>query len=240
MTSKLPWVLLAGVGAYALMRRQALRGGAMEDEVHTSLPGDDVIPHPMIETTHAVTIHAPPSVVWKWLIQAGYRGSGRAGWYSDSRFEALTEAYFRRTAPDELSSEKARMASAKEILPEFQQTAVGEVVPDGPEGTAYFVVKAVEPERVWVLHSDTHLKYLLPDLLRDSSLDVYGDFTWVFVLNPIAEAGTRLILRTRARYGPPLLRSLLLPFFYLGEAVIPRQILCGIKQRAESSAQSEG
>jgi hypothetical protein len=131
------------------------------------------------------------------------------------------------------------MASAKEILPEFQQTAVGDIVPDGPEGTAYFVVKAVEPERAWVLYSDTHLKYLLPDLLRDSSLDVSGDFSRVFVLNPIADVGTRLILRTRARYGPAMLRSLLLPFFYLGEAIIPRQILCGIKQRAETRATSE-
>ena len=38
----------------------------------------------MIETTHAITILAPPSEVWRWLVQAGYRGSGRAGWYTDT------------------------------------------------------------------------------------------------------------------------------------------------------------
>ena len=31
----------------------------------------------MIETTHAITIAAPPSAVWPWLIQGGYRGAGR-------------------------------------------------------------------------------------------------------------------------------------------------------------------
>jgi len=43
----------------------------------------------MIETTHAITIAAPPSAVWPWLIQGGYRGAdapagiaiaGSTGW----------------------------------------------------------------------------------------------------------------------------------------------------------------
>jgi hypothetical protein len=40
------------------------------------LPGDDLVPSPLVETTHAVTINAPPEQVWPWLVQIG---QGRAG-----------------------------------------------------------------------------------------------------------------------------------------------------------------
>jgi len=48
-----------------------------------ALPGDDLVPAPMVQTTHAATINAPPQRVWPWLVQTG---QGRAGFYSDSRF----------------------------------------------------------------------------------------------------------------------------------------------------------
>ena len=72
MNNRFAWGLLAALGGYLIVRRLGLRGGATSD---------DVIPHPMIETTHAITIQAPPSEVWRWLVQAGYGGSGRAGLY---------------------------------------------------------------------------------------------------------------------------------------------------------------
>jgi len=40
------------------------------------LPGDDLVPSPVVQTTHAVTINAPPQRVWPWLAQTG---QGRAG-----------------------------------------------------------------------------------------------------------------------------------------------------------------
>jgi hypothetical protein len=80
------WFLLAAVGLYWTLQRLGKRGGATDTEVNANLPGDDVIPHPMVETTHAITIQAPAATIWKWLIQAGYRGSGRAGWYGDLWF----------------------------------------------------------------------------------------------------------------------------------------------------------
>jgi len=235
MKKKLTWLLLVGVAGYWILRRLGTRGGASDEEVHASLPGDDVIPHPMVETTHAIRIEAPPSVVWKWLMQAGYRGSGRAGWYSDPWLLKLTEGiYLRLTVPARLRAEHPRIGSADELLPEFQYSEVGDIVPDGPPGTVYFVVKAVEPERAWVLYSDTHIKYLSPIFLHGTDWEARGEFTWVFVLNPANGSGTRLILRTRARYGPPLFRRLFMPLFYIGEAIIPRLILRGIKKRAET------
>jgi hypothetical protein len=128
--------------------------------------------------------------------------------------------------------------SANELLPAFQHTAVGDIVPDGPDSSPFFVVKTVQPERAWVLYSDTHLSYLSPTLLHKTALASSGEFTWVFVLNPESEQSTRLILRTRTRYGPPLMRHLALPLLYGGEAIFPRLILHGIRQRAEQQVSS--
>lgn len=125
--------------------------------------------------------------------------------------------------------------SADEILPEYQHTAVGDIIPDGPPDTVYFIVKQVESERAWVLYSDSHIKYLSPAFLHNTSLEANGEFSWVFVLEPIDEQVTRLILRTRGNIYPPVFRNLILPVVYLGESIIPRLILYGIKQRAERS-----
>jgi hypothetical protein len=239
VNNKLPWGLLAGVAGYAVLRHLGTRGGVTDAEADASLPGDEIIPHPMLETTHAISIAAPPSVVWQWLIQAGYRGAGRAGWYSDSGFDWLAEKlFFRLTVPSQHRNAQPLLHSANELLPAFQHTAVGDIVPDGPDSSPFFVVNTVEPERVWVLYSDTHLKYLSPTLLHNTPLASSGEFTWVFVLNPEGQHGTRLILRTRTRYGPPLMRYLALPLLYLGEAIFPRLILRGIKQRAEQQVSS--
>src|SRR5512143_532532 len=142
MKSKLAWALLAAFGGYLVVRRLGQRGGSTDEEVDATLPGDEVIPHPMVETTHAITIQAPPSEVWRWLVQAGYRGSGRAGWYTDSPLiDPLVDLFFRLTTPrDREQADRAWMHSADRILPEFQQAhAVGDIVPDGPPDTAYFV-----------------------------------------------------------------------------------------------------
>ena len=237
MNNKLPWTILVGVAGYAVLRHLGTRGGVTDAEADASLSGDELIPHPMLETTHAISIAAPPSIVWQWLIQAGYRGAGRAGWYSDSWFDWLAEkAMFRMTVPAQHRNEQHVLRSANELLPAFQHTEVGGIVPDGPASSPFFVVRAVEPERAWVLYSDTHLKYLSPTLLHKTSLGSSGEFTWVFVLNREADQGTRLLLRTRTRYGPPVMRWMALPLLYLGEAIFPRLILRGLRQRAERTA----
>ena len=147
MKERIPWILLAGAGLYWTIQRLGKRGGATDKEVHASLPGDDVIPHPMIETTHAITIQAPAATIWKWLIQAGYCGSGRAGWYGDLWFSRPLEMDFLKiTVPKEMLDQDPRMHSADEILPEYQHTAVGDIIPDGPPGTVYFIVKQIEPD----------------------------------------------------------------------------------------------
>ena len=77
--SGIPTLLAAASGAL-LLRRLGRRWGATDDEVHRPMPADELIPHPMVETTHAITIQAAAAEVWPWLVQMGM---DRGGWYSD-------------------------------------------------------------------------------------------------------------------------------------------------------------
>jgi hypothetical protein len=186
MKNKLSIGLVAAASAVYLLRRQGKRWGATEDEVYRSLPGDDLVPHPMMETTHAITIHAPAAAIWPWLVQGGYH---RAGWYTDSWYYWIDKYFFRIERPP----------SADHILPQFQQLAVGDTVPDGPADTAFFTVAQLEPQRALALFSTTHILMMAPASVRNNPrLGLYGKFSWVFVLDEQATGVTRLIVRTRA------------------------------------------
>jgi hypothetical protein len=61
-------------------RRPArLRGGLAENEAGRTLPGDELIPEPTWQYTHAVDVGAPSDQVWPWIAQVG---QGRGGFYS--------------------------------------------------------------------------------------------------------------------------------------------------------------
>src|SRR5262245_4944558 len=143
-----------------------------------------------------------------------------AGWYTDSPIDPLVDVFFRLTTPpDHERSDRAWLHSADRILPESQQPhAVGDIVPDGPPDTAYFVVRAVEPERLLVLYSNTHIKLITPAVWQGKTWASFGEFTWNFILQPVGHGSTRFILRTRARFGPALFRRVAPPLLYLSEA----------------------
>jgi hypothetical protein len=224
MSNKLYIGLLAGASAGYLLRRLGRRWGATEDEVHRSLRGDDLVPHPMVETMHAITIQAPAVAIWPWLVQMGY---DRGWWYTDARWYRLFETALWKAKPH---------TSADRIIPEFQHLAIGDSVPDGPPGTAFFTVAALEPQRVLALYSTTHLLFMAPASVRNNPrVGLYGEFSWVFMLHEKEEGVTRLIVRTRASYGPRLFRMLTLPLLYPGDFLMARMMLRGIKQRVEQS-----
>src|SRR5690348_7641440 len=128
--------------AVFITRRLAQRSGATSSEVNDTLPGDELVSDPQIQTTRAITIHAPVDAVWPWVAQVGYH---RGGWYTNARLDKL---FWRIDNP-----------SADRILPEFQHVEVGDTVPDGPEGTARFTVAAITPGRLLALHDPdgTHI-----------------------------------------------------------------------------------
>lgn len=121
---------LVVVVGYSFYRRWQVRWGATDDEVARPMPGDDLIPRPWFSATRAISIDAPPSAVWPWIVQMG--GYTRAGWYSYDRFD------------------NGGRPSAWRIVPELQHLEVGDVMATGSDGTG-FRVEVVEPERSLVL-----------------------------------------------------------------------------------------
>lgn len=78
-----PWAYLLFV------RPWHLHWGATDEEVRKRLPGDELAPHPALESTRAVIIRAPAKEVWRWLVQLG---QDRGGFYSYDFLENLAAA----------------------------------------------------------------------------------------------------------------------------------------------------
>ena len=119
-----------------VIRPWQLRWGATDDEVRRAMPGDEIIRHPTFNATRAVTVEAPASNVWPWIVQIGF---GRAGWYAYDLLDNLGRP------------------SAKQIIPQLQHIEAGQLIPfyqgiGAPEGVG-LKVKAIEPGR-WMLWWD--------------------------------------------------------------------------------------
>ena len=95
----------------AALPQMASALGGTPDEVATDLPGDALLPQAQFRATRAITIDAPPSVVWPWLVQVG---CGRAGWYSNDLLDNLAHP------------------SATTIVSNLQHLEVGQWVPMAP------------------------------------------------------------------------------------------------------------
>jgi hypothetical protein len=238
MRNKLLIGLLAAASGAYLLRRMGRRWGASDDEVYRPMPGDELIPHPMVETTHAITIQASIAEVWPWLVQMGM---DRGGWYSDPEWwDGMAEkVLWSFLASEEKTGYSIRAEpSADRIIAKFQNLKVGDIVLDGPPGTAFFTVAALEEKRVLALYSNSHVRYIVPDALRNNPrVNIQGEFSWVFILDELDVNTTRLILRTRINYGPRMFRVLTFPFFWPVDFLSARKMLRGIKWRVEQRKQ---
>jgi hypothetical protein len=214
--------------AYAAIRRLSRRSGATDEEFFGPLPGDDLLPHPMLEWTRATTINAPPDRIWPWLVQMGY---GRGGWYTSELFDRII---WRINNP-----------SSDVILPEWQQLSAGDIVPDGPGYAAYFRVKEVRTHEAIVYHSIRHpysgkpvdptdaaaLAQREADLIAGGS---YIDFSWTFVLRAAGNQATRLLIRARANISPRWARITEI-LFGIVDLYHVTTMFAGIRRRAEAS-----
>jgi hypothetical protein len=123
------------LGAYALfIRPWHLSWGATEEELKMSLPGDQLVEHPKLNATHAITINAPAEDVWPWLVQVGQT---RGGFYSYTWLENLVGCH---------------MQNADQLVPEWQDLKVGDEVWLHPKAPPLKVL-AIEPERAIVLEN---------------------------------------------------------------------------------------
>jgi hypothetical protein len=103
------WAFLASVALLVASRPWHRTWGATAAELEMTLPGDGTASH--VVATHAITIDAPASAVWPWLVQIG---QDRGGFYSYTSVEnGLLGAGIR---------------NADRIHPEWQQLREGDFV----------------------------------------------------------------------------------------------------------------
>ncbi len=192
-------------------RRWYNRWGATPGEAAGAMPGDGLVPRPKMASTRAITIGAPPAEVWAWLVQIG---QGRGGFYSYDALENLV---------------RCDIHSAGEVIPRLQRLRPGDLIRLAPGRAPCFRVATAEPPRVLVLAAadpvtqTVHLA-AAPDELAS---------TWQWLLRPLAGGlGTRLVARQRYSYprGQSVMWHLVEPVSF----VMERQMLHGIKARAEA------
>jgi len=191
--------ILAVLGVLAIHSKRQIH--ATREERFRALAGNDLIRQPIGSVTHAITIPRSPRDVWPWLVQMG---SGRGGWYA---YDFIDNGGHR---------------SADSLLPEYQNIAVGNVLPALPGATDVFVVAQCEPEHNLVL------AWRLPSGKYQT--------TWAFVLESNQPGETRLIVRGRVVPG---YRPFGLPQWFairsgaLAHFVMQHKQLLGIARRAE-------
>lgn len=161
------------------------------------MPGDDVVPRPWFSATRALTIAAPPERVWPWIVQMG--GYTRAGWYSLDRFD------------------NGGRPSARRIVPELQDLAVGDVMATSRDGTG-FVVEAIDPGRSLVL------------VIRQPD----GVVSAAFELSAPSPGRTRLVTRLRLQVRPTWRTLPWAAAMDAGDFIMFRQMMLGIRERAEA------
>jgi hypothetical protein len=134
-TRRLAGLAVAGAAYRLVLRRRILDWGATRGEARGALPGDELLAGADVVSTRAITIAAPPSAVWPWLVQMG--PGERGGAYSYDWIENLLGL---------------DMHSKDAILPQFQHVEAGDTIPNA-RGDAWMRVERVEPEHVLALRS---------------------------------------------------------------------------------------
>ena len=196
---------VAAIAYQRVIRPWHMRWGATTAEAEQSLPGDELVANPKQISTRSITIQTPAAQVWPWLVQLG---QGQGGFYTYDWLENLVGCIIH---------------SADQVLPEYQQIAVGDRVRLGPEGYPFYTVARVEAGRALILRADA-----------PEGEDVPIDESWLFYLAEIAPEQTRLIVRNRRDYEPTLSnfmmwRVIIEPLHFIME----HRMLWGIKERAE-------
>ena len=210
------------------------RWGVAAGDAERLLPGDELIAGLTGGATRGITIDAPATAIWPWLVQMGL---GRAGWYS---YDAID----------------TRGRSAEAIVPEWQSIAVGQVIPAWLGGG--FEVAQVEPDRALVLYLDGEIiarqqveaeatavgglgaEPTPPGMAASAAImrTQPGRFraSWAFILDPLDDGRTRLVERFRIEYPEAAVwNRVTSPLFDVGVFLMTRRQLLGIKRRAEQS-----
>jgi proline iminopeptidase len=211
---RLGGLVALSAGLYALaVRPRMLRWGASDAEVRGPYPGLEAIPGGRRGPTMALTIGAPPSRVWPWLVQMG---CDRAGWYSWDRLD------------------NAGTPSAERVHPEWQDLAVGHRLASTPDGRAWFEVAALDPERFLGLRASIDLRHGRPFDPAGPRPRFYLDGLWGFQLTEWPGGRTRLVVSGYASARPRLLQRIAdVLFLEPAHWIMQTRQLANLKRRAE-------
>jgi hypothetical protein len=198
-----------------LIRPWISRWNATDDELLKTQPGDEIIPHPLLNTTRSVLIQAPAEKVWPWVVQIGF---GRGGFYS---FDQLERA-----------AGLKGLRSAAEIDPNLQKLKQGDTIHISP--VTPMTVEVLKRNRAMVLHTIMS-PFTAQPLDPRNPPQPWLDWTWSFLVTPLNEYTCRLASRVRAVYAPYFL---LWPLMALGVEpaafIMDRKMLLTIKERVEA------
>jgi len=200
----------AVVASYAALHVLGRTAGSTRAERAAGLPGDELVAGPQILTDHAITIDAPAERIWPWLTQAGWH---RGGWYTPRWVDRLL-------FPD-------NWPSADRLDPALvRDLQVGDRIPDGPPGTAEFIVVQADAPRVLVLRSTTHVP---PGW--DEKYGARMVWTWCFSLDPRTGLSTRVHLRVRGRAAPRWLAAAYVATIVPADYFMALGMLRGLRSR---------
>lgn len=202
-------------GAYAALQVLGRRAGSTAEERKAPLPGDGLVRRPQLVTNHAITINARPEDIWPWISQMGWR---LGGYYTPHWVDALL-------FPDNWRS----LDRLDPVL--MRDLQVGDIIPDGRPGTAYYVVDQVQAPTLLLLRSSTHFP--------PGWGERYGarfTWTWCFHITDLGDGSSRLHLRARGRSDPWWLTALYVGALIPADCVMATGMLGGLRARAELGA----
>lgn len=202
----------AVLGLLYVGRRYYRNWGSTKEECGMSLPGDDLVGAPAVQTTEAIWIDAPAAAVWPWLLQMG---QDRGGLYSYEKLENLLGLHYH---------------NADVIHEEWQHLAPGGVVRLAPQRwlglSEGLVLEVVEVLDTWSI------------VLRATPARQHWNAVWSFHVFARWDDRCRLLIRSRTGLRHPgevLATEVAGP----GLAAVTRGMLLGIKRRAENAMQAE-
>lgn len=192
-------------------------------------PGKRFIQNPMIDLYYEIDIAAAPEVIWPWLRQVGYH---RAGWYIDTWWDEFEQKYFWPM----LVPKDARgtfKPAANELIEEYQNIKVGDIIPDGPPGSAYYEVVQLEENHLLLLYATSHFKYMAPQFVYKTRFAPKGAFCWAFILHQLDANRSKLISWWQVEASPKFMFYLYKPLLVIADRLHQKEILKGVKRRVE-------
>jgi hypothetical protein len=209
-------VLFAAIVLYfGVFRPWGMRWGVTAEEARGPWPGEEQVDRPRTSCTMGITIKAPVSQVWPWLVQIGQE---RGGFYS---YEWLENSF------------GFEIHNADRVVPEWQHLDVGDGIRLHHAGTP-LRVSLVEPERAIVLVAGKKLGAEISSDPTFMRLQSYDAFQWAFYLKPQPDGTTRFIARIRTEW-PLTMREMLHNWLFVEPVafVMQRRMAIGLKARAE-------